>query len=68
MPRLLITAERRDGNECFKFMPLLIGYQLPLVFHQYYSDSLNDVHTNSVEGIWSLLKRSIIGSYHKVSV
>ena len=27
-----------------------------------------DVHTNTVEGIWSLLKRSIIGAYHKVSV
>jgi transposase-like protein len=26
-----------------------------------------DVHTNTVENIWSLLKRSIIGSYHKVS-
>ena len=27
-----------------------------------------DVHTNSVEGIWSLLKRSIVGSYHQLSV
>ena len=27
-----------------------------------------DVHTNSVEGIWSLLKQSIVGSYHRVSV
>ena len=27
-----------------------------------------DVHTNTIEGVWSLLKRSIIGSYHKVSV
>jgi hypothetical protein len=26
-----------------------------------------DVHTNSLENIWSLLKRSIIGSYHQVS-
>ena len=26
-----------------------------------------DVHTNSVEGVWSLLKRSIVGSYHKLS-
>ena len=26
-----------------------------------------DVHTNSVEGIWLLLKWSIVGSYHKVS-
>jgi len=25
------------------------------------------VHTNTVEGVFSLLKRSIIGSYHKVS-
>jgi transposase-like protein len=25
------------------------------------------VHTNSIESIWSLLKRSIIGSYHQVS-
>ena len=27
-----------------------------------------DVHTNTVESVWSLLKRSIIGSYHHVSV
>ena len=27
-----------------------------------------DVHTNGVEGVWSLLKRSIIGSYHRVSI
>jgi transposase-like protein len=26
-----------------------------------------DIHTNSVENIWSLLKRSIVGSYHQVS-
>jgi transposase-like protein len=26
-----------------------------------------DVHTNSVEGVWSLFKRSIVGSYHQVS-
>ena len=27
-----------------------------------------EVHTNSIEGVWSLLKRSIIGAYHKVSI
>jgi transposase-like protein len=26
-----------------------------------------DVHTNSIENVWSLLKRSIVGSYHQVS-
>ena len=27
-----------------------------------------DVQTNPVENVWSLLKRSIIGAYHHVSV
>jgi transposase-like protein len=26
-----------------------------------------DVHTNSTEGVWSLFKRSVIGSYHQLS-
>jgi transposase-like protein len=26
-----------------------------------------ECHTNSVEGVWSLFKRSIVGSYHQVS-
>lgn len=26
------------------------------------------VHTNTLEGVWSLFKRSIIGSYHQVSI
>jgi transposase-like protein len=29
---------------------------------------VGDVHTNGIESVWSLLKRSIIGSYHKVSI
>jgi len=27
-----------------------------------------DVHSNTIEGVWSLFKRSVIGSYHQVSV
>ena len=27
-----------------------------------------NVHTNTVEGVWSLLKRSIIGAFHHVSI
>jgi transposase-like protein len=26
------------------------------------------VHTNGLEGVWSLFKRSIVGSYHQISV
>ena len=29
---------------------------------------VGDVHTNSIEGVWSLFKRSIVGSFHKMSV
>ena len=28
---------------------------------------VGDMHTNSVEGVWSLFKRSIVGSFHKMS-
>lgn len=28
----------------------------------------NNIHTNTIEGFWSILKRSIIGQFHKVSV
>ena len=27
-----------------------------------------DIHTNTIEGFWSLVKRGIIGQYHKVNV
>ena len=41
--------------------------------HETVNHSMNewvvgDVHTNSVEGVWSLFKRSIMGSFHQISV
>ena len=29
---------------------------------------VGDVHTNGIEGVWSLFKRSIVGAFHKMSV
>ena len=29
---------------------------------------VGDVHTNNIESVWSLFKRSIVGAFHKVSV
>ena len=29
--------------------------------------AVGDVHTNSIEGVWSLFKRSIVGAFHHVS-
>ncbi len=31
------------------------------------SFAIGDLHTNGIEGFWSLLKRGVIGSYHHVS-
>ena len=28
---------------------------------------VGDVHTNGIEGVWSLFKRSIVGAFHKIS-
>ena len=28
---------------------------------------IDDVHTKSIEGVWSLFKRSIVGAFHKIS-
>lgn len=28
---------------------------------------VGDVHTNSIESVWSLFKRSIMGAFHKIS-
>jgi transposase-like protein len=37
------------------------------VKHRHKEYARGDVHVNSMENIWSLLKRSIVGSYHQVS-
>jgi hypothetical protein len=29
---------------------------------------VGDVHTNGIESVWSLFKRSVMGSFHKISV
>ena len=29
---------------------------------------VGDVHTNGIEGVWSLFKRSIVGTFHKMSI
>ena len=30
--------------------------------------AFGDIHTNTIEGFWAILKRGIVGQYHKVSI
>lgn len=43
------------------------GYQHDRVHHAEEVYVAGDVHTNTIEGFWSLLKRGIGGVYHSVS-
>lgn len=44
-----------------------LGYKHSRVAHEKHVYVRGDVHTNTVEGFWSLLKRGISGVYHGVS-
>ena len=39
-----------------------------MVNHSHEQWVIGDVHTNGIEGVWSLFKRSIVGAFHKISV
>ena len=39
----------------------------PLRNHSKRKYVVGAVHTNTIEGFWSLIKRGVMGSYHKVS-
>ncbi len=50
------------------YLPLRHDFpQHGIVDHRAGEYVVGAIHTNTIEGFWSLLKRSIMGSYHKVS-
>jgi transposase-like protein len=57
---LLATDESRLYNE-------LREYNHHRSWHAAKRYVIGAVHTNTIEGFWSIFKRSIVGSYHKVS-
>ena len=58
---MLITDEYSGYIRVKTFMPhAVINHQVC------YADG--EIHTNSIEGFWGLLKRGIMGQYHKVSI
>ena len=45
----------------------LTGFNHGRVHHAAKKYVIGAIHTNTIEGFWSIFKRSIVGSYHKVS-
>ena len=58
---LLCTDERRGYKE--------LGGEYPHAFvnHSWGQYVMGAVHTNTIEGFWSIVKRGIVGTFHKVS-
>jgi transposase-like protein len=44
----------------------MMGYKHKTIHHTKQKYVVGDIHTNSVEGLWSLIKRGISGVYHSV--
>jgi len=43
------------------------GYEHRAVNHSRHKYVVGAIHTNTIEGFWSLVKRGVVGTYHEVS-
>ncbi len=54
-------------DEAYGYGGLYNSYPHQVVHHADKQYVVGTIHTNTIEGFWSLLKRGIVGTYHKVS-
>lgn len=55
-----------DEHKSYWVAPMA-GYQHSVINHHKKKYVVGEVHTNTIEGFWSQLKRSVDGTYHAVS-
>ena len=71
MPNIMANVEKGATvctDELWSYNPLTnAGYNHKRVGHGAKEYVRGNVHTNSIEGFWSQLKRSINGTFHHVS-
>jgi hypothetical protein len=58
----LLSTDEHSG-----YRRLSPDYPHHAIRHQAEHYVMGAIHTNTIEGFWSILKRGIMGSYHKVS-
>jgi transposase-like protein len=61
----LISSDEHSGYRLLGTGPEALPHEV--ICHSSGEYVRGVVHTNSIEGFWSLLKRGIVGTYHKVS-
>ena len=59
----LVATDEHSGYRYLKYAP----YPHEVIKHSENEYVRGEVHTNSVESFWSLLKRGVLGTYHNVS-
>jgi transposase len=66
LPETMIYTDDASG---YRALPRLegMGYQHKRIQHSQKVYVMGEVHTNTIEGFWSLVKRGIGGVYHSVS-
>ena len=65
LPATMIFTDELNGYDGIKHMPA--GYKHRRIKHSAGVYVRGNVHTNTIEGFWSLVKRGIGGVYHSVS-
>lgn len=60
-------TSRLMSDESNRYVKTLKGYDRQSVNHHLLEYVRGEVHTNTIEGFWSQLKRSMDGTYHAVS-
>lgn len=66
LPNSMIFTDELKAYEGIKHMPEM-GYKHRRIKHSARVYVRGNVHTNTIEGFWSLVKRGISGVYHSVS-
>ena len=58
----LLSADEHRG-----YSTLRRDYPLGVVHHSRDEYVCGAIHTNTIEGFWSIFKRGVVGTFHKVS-
>lgn len=64
LPKSLVYTDQLSS---YDGLPTVAGYEHRRINHSAGVYVIGDVHTNTIEGFWSLVKRGLAGVYHSVS-